>query len=503
MPDFTIAVTGITGAMGEEVYRRFSRESRFHLRLFVRSKKGIKKRFPVKKDGAEVSFVQGDLRNEADCLSLVQGADVVLHMAALIPPMADHNPQLAEETNFYGTKYITDAVLKDGNRALFLMISTVALYGNRDEQHPYGRVGDPLVVSDFDSYGASKKRAERYVLDAALNRFVILRQTAVLYDGMISNSLRDGLMFHMPLNTPVEWVTASDSARLLYRLIVTLLRGEGEDLLNRVYNIGGGPACRQTGFESYRDGFSVIGADAKKVFRPDWFASRNFHCMWFTDSDVLEERFHFRREGITQFWEAVAKRHPHLKQARILPAPLLKRLLFLPLQKNKNAPSYWKGSGKRKKVKAFFGGYKAARAQSADWAETTLWCDSEDYESAKEGKHMTLLSHGYDTEKAEAELTLEDVREAAAFRGGSCLSCEMQQGDLYTKLSFRCHEGHVFAASPYTVLKAGHWCEACEPEGVWRMGVLAEHVPFYAQVWYDTHDAREKTAYRLEEERDE
>lgn len=485
MHDFTIAVTGITGAMGKEVYRRFSREKRFHLRLLMHTTKGRKRGLSRGRDGAGISYVYGDLRNEADCIRLVKGADVVLHMAAVIPPLADHEPRLAEETNFGGTKHLADAVLREGNRALFLYISTVALYGNRDERHPFGRVGDPLLVSAFDTYGAAKKRAERYVLDAGLKRFLILRQTGVLHDDMLTGSLRDGLMFHMPLNTPVEWVTAADSARLLYRLIAGYLRGKNTDLLNRVFNIGGGAACRQTGFETYRDGFSLIGADAKKVFRPDWFALKNFHCMWFADSDLLEERFHFRRESTASFWEGVKKRHPLFALGRLVPPALLRRILFQPLQRNTNAPSYWRASGDTERVNAFFGGYGEADTVSPDWRDTDLWCERADYERSKRGSGIQLLSHGYDSAKEDRELALSDVREAAAFRGGTCLSGEMKKGDLYAKLRFRCHAGHEFVTSPYTVLKAGHWCAMCEAEGIPRYGQLAARVPFYAQLTKD------------------
>lgn len=87
------------------------------------------------------------------------------------------------------------------------------------------------------------------------------------------------------------------------------------------------------------------------------------------------------------------------------------------------------------------------------------------------------------------------MRDAAAYRGGKCISETMTKGDLYTKLVWECHDGHRFEASPYTVLKAGHWCPVCCQPEPWDFDRLAKFMPFYAQVWYDTHAVEENTEY--------
>lgn len=39
----------------------------------------------------------------------------------------------------------------------------------------------------------------------------------------------------------------------------------------------------------------AIGCPApEKIFEPNWFATRNFHGQWYTDSDLLEGYLHFR-----------------------------------------------------------------------------------------------------------------------------------------------------------------------------------------------------------------
>lgn len=104
------------------------------------------------------------------------------------------------------------------------------------------------------------------------------------------------------------------------------------------------------------------------------------------------------------------------------------------------------------------------------------------------------IDHGYDESKPECELTLEDVRKAAALRGGVLLSEHMERGDWNTKLTFRCAFGHTFEASPRLVLEGGHWCPACEKKS-WNYGERAKRDPFFAQAWTPLHGEDELREY--------
>lgn len=119
--------------------------------------------------------------------------------------------------------------------------------------------------------------------------------------------------------------------------------------------------------------------------------------------------------------------------------------------------------------------------------------DMRDINKLKE--HGYILDHGYDESKPDSELDIEDMRSAAEFRGGKCLSQSMTKGDLYTKLQWECHDGHKFWASPYCILKAGHWCPECCQPSPWDYDRLSKFMPFYAQVWYDTHAKGENCTY--------
>ena len=496
----TAAMTGASGTMGKEAVRELMRDGSVRLRVLLRrTKRGqtyaaaLRRRY-----GARIEILFGDIRSYDDCLRLCRDADFLIHLAAVIPPAADHNESLTMTTNRDGTQNLIDAVIAHGNRTKFIHISTVAIYGHRNEKHPWGRVGDPLMTSSFDVYGLSKTMAEYSVLESDLRCWVVLRQTGVLYDNILMNNIRDGLMFHTPWNVPIEWVTARDSGVLLANILRQDQAGEAEDFWKHVYNIGGGENARQTGYETFDDGFRLIGGSVKRFFEPNWNLPRNFHCFWFSDSDDLEARFHFRTQGCAEFWAWYAKRHPLYSAGRIVPQGLLRKLVIEPLRKNSNAPSYWLAHSDAARIQAYFGGWDEYRRLSARWEDTELLCESPSYAEMKIYDPAFTLNHGYDESKTDMELGLEDMRSAATFRGGACLSESMVSGDLYRKLRWRCHEGHEFEATPFTVLKAGHWCpECCQADREWRMDIVAKHSPFHAQVWLDSHSPEESYVYSL------
>ena len=108
-----------------------------------------------------------------------------------------------------------------------------------------------------------------------------------------------------------------------------------------------------------------------------------------------------------------------------------------------------------------------------------------------------LLRHGYDESKAISEWTLSDCEDAARFRGGALVSNEYN--GAYNKLVWRCADGHEFEASPFAVLRAGHWCEKCCQPTPWDFDRLSKNNEFFAQAWYDSHEKDENVTYDLDE----
>jgi hypothetical protein len=78
-------------------------------------------------------------------------------------------------------------------------------------------------------------------------------------------------------------------------------------------------------------------------------------------------------------------------------------------------------------------------------------------------------------------LTLQELQQAAAFRGGKLVS-DSYSGNPAQLLEWECHAGHRFEASPKLILEGGHWCPECLATN-WPYNDLATHSPFFAQVY--------------------
>lgn len=495
-------MTGVSGNMGAEALRQtlaLDNVAWVRVLLTPRKRNAALAKKLKKQYGARIDIVNGDIADAQTCARLVKDADYVVNMAAVIPPRSDADPAASERCNFAGTAALADAVRAMPVQAKFVHVSSIALYGCRNEKHPFCRVGDPLVISPFDLYSLHKLRAERYILESGLERWVVLRQTAMLHPKMLESNMSDGLMFHTCLNSPLEWVSARDSGYLIRRLLERDGAGELGGFWKKVYNIGGGAHGRLTGYDTFRVGFAVMGGSPEKFLRPEWLAARNFHGVWIADGDRLEALFGYQRDSAEGVWKEIADRHRVYRLAQAVPPALVVQTFFRRLLDHANSPMRWKKDGDRARVFAFYG--REAERIPAQWKDVKLMAkgDFGDYDAlrdearaAAEGK---LLSHGFDDTRPPEEWTLDDCDRAAAFRGGQCLA-EVWNGP-YAPVLWRCHDGHIFPATPYTVMGAGHWCPHCAPLP-WDYDRQAKHNPFYAQVWYDTHARDENVRYDLD-----
>lgn len=262
-----VAMTGVSGNMGREaLIQALELDFICFVRVLITPKKKNNKLVKQLKSkyGDRIQIVRGWLYDASSCEELVEGCDVVINMAAVIPPKSDKDPRASYLCNQLGAMRLADAVAAMPKQAKLIHTSTVALYGNRTLAHPWGRVGDPLMPSAYDNYAMHKLLGERYVLESPVENVAVLRQTAMLYDGIIFSNISDGLLFHTTLNGPLEWVTARDSGLLIKHILMKENLGENGKFWNGIYDISGGAHNRRTGYDTFADGFSIMG-DRKSV----------------------------------------------------------------------------------------------------------------------------------------------------------------------------------------------------------------------------------------------
>lgn len=450
----TIFLTGATGVMGFATLQLLAENlDRFDVRLLVRDSAKNKKLLAPFFDNPNIRIVWGDLQNPEDVNRALGNATVVLHIGGMVSPKADYYPELTMKVNTQAVKNIVRAINRSKHRddIRLVYIGSVAQMSNRTEPYHWGRTGDPLKAAWGDFYGLSKIEAERLVAESGLRRWVSLRQSGVLHPGLFLNAF-DPITFHVPLRGVLEWTTLEDSARLMLRVCEDDVP---EEFWNKFYHIGSGADYRLSNYEFISLIMKAIKCPPpEKIFEPSWFATRNFHGVWFVDSDKLEEMLHFRDNiPVEDYFDGMASKAPWwVRLAPIAPASLMKTLMKFVASKKPFGPLAWlKSSDKEDRINAFFGS-REEQAAIGGWEQLDL---------SRPSDRVVLLDHGYDEEKPDDELDYDDVSRVALHHGGRLLSDSMDRGDLFTPLEWECAEGHKFKASPNLVLKGGHWCPEC------------------------------------------
>ena len=468
-----VFLTGATGTMGWAGLQELLKyPENYDVTVLARpSRKNHKKLKPLE---GKIHVVWGDLTNYDDVLKGVTGADYVLHVGGMVSPKADYYPQETLRVNVMAAEHVVKAVLAQPNSddIRVVYIGSVAETSDRNEPIHWGRCGDPAFASTFDYYAVSKIAAERVFADSGLRHWVSLRQSGILYPAILKNF--DPIMFHVPIRGVLEWATVEDSGRLLERVCRDTLP---ETFWNRFYNISSGPQYRMTNYDfEVRVLKAVSCPRPEKIFNANWFVLKNFHGQYYLDADLLEDYLHFRANiPLDDYFQQMSDGLPKVfRLAKIVPPVIIKMALRTLAHKKKYGTQYWIQQGDEARIRTYYGSLEQYHA-IPDWSG---WDLSEPV-GADNAVH---IDHGYDEAKPLPQMTVAELQAAAMFRGGRLVS-ETYSGDPSQLLTWECHQGHRFEASPKLVLEGGHWCPDCMSDHWNGFADVAKHSPFFAQVY--------------------
>lgn len=126
--------------------------------------------------GGSVEWVDGDLADAGALARLVEGADAVLHVAAVYRT-AGHPAAYYRDVNVGGTERLLEAAARGGVRR-FVHTSTVGVHGH--VEHPPADESAPMAPGDI--YQETKAEGERLALELGRKRGI---EVAVIRPGAI------------------------------------------------------------------------------------------------------------------------------------------------------------------------------------------------------------------------------------------------------------------------------------------------------------------------------
>lgn len=351
----TVFLTGGTGNMGwagfQELYQR---KERFNIRLLARDSKKNRKMLDKYADDPAVTVIWGDLTRYEDVLEGVNGSDYVLHVGGMVSPAADYFPEKTLKVNVSAAENVVKAVLAQPNvdDIKVVYIGSVAQYGDRNPPRHWGDVNEPQVPAKYDMYALSKIKSEEIFANAGLKNWVSLRQSGILYPGILK--VVNPTAFHVPVGGVLEWATIEDSGRLLAQVCEDWVPAE---FWNQAYNISSGEQYRMTNYEFETRLLNGLGLPGpEKVFEPQWFALKNFHGMWYTDGDKLEDFLHFRANTpIDEYFATMKAKLPWFYSLAFLAPAWAVKLFMKPYAFEKGMGTQWWVENDPEKFEAYYG----------------------------------------------------------------------------------------------------------------------------------------------------
>ena len=357
----TVFLTGGTGNMGWAGFQELYKKGKFNIRLLARdSKKNHKLLDPYASDPS-VTVVWGDLTRYDDVLAGVSGSDYVLHVGGMVSPAADYYPEKTLKVNVAAAENVVKAILAQPNASEIkaVYIGSVAQYGDRNPPYHWGDASEPQTPAKFDMYALSKIRSEEIFASAGLSHWVSLRQSGILYPGILS--VVNPTAFHVPMGGVLEWATIEDSGRLLAQVCEDWVP---EEFWNKAYNISSGEQYRMTNYEFMTRMLGALGLPSpEKVFEPQWFALKNFHGMWYTDADKLDEILHFRSyTPVDEYFATMKSKLPWFYSLAFLAPAFAVKMFMKPFAYEKGMGTQWWVENDPDKFEAYYGSREAYEA---------------------------------------------------------------------------------------------------------------------------------------------
>jgi UDP-glucose 4-epimerase len=274
-----VLITGAFGTLGRWVLAELARQGHDTtvLELDNRRNRGIARR-------SWVRVVWGDLRDPAAVAEAAAGQDVVIHMAFVLPPASERDPEGARAINVDGTRHVIAACRAQARPPRLLFCSSVEVFGKNRHLAGPRRVDDPVAATS--TYTTHKIECEALVRESGLD-FAIARFAAIIDISLASSH---ELMFEFPLDVRFEALHPADAARAVVAAIdCAAVWGTGKLLL-----LGGGPSCRTTYGEFLDAMMNTLGVGSLPA---EAFTREDYPSDWL-DSEESERLLQYQRHSL-------------------------------------------------------------------------------------------------------------------------------------------------------------------------------------------------------------
>jgi len=307
-----VLLTGAFGNVGYSVLEKLT-ERGYKTTVFdLKNKNNV---YRAKKNKNKIKIIWGDLRNKNEVQKAVKDNDVIIHTAAIIPPLADQKPAIASEVNIGGTVNIVSAAEKQKKSPKIIFTSSIAIYGDRRK--------NPLInTSDFpepnfdDNYAKQKLECEKVIKNSCLD-WAIFRLSYIVDP---TNIKMNAIMFEMPLDTCIEICHTKDAGTALVNALTE------SKVWGNVMHIAGGKECRIL-YKDYLENMMAIYGLGRDFLTENMFSTDSFHC-GFMVTEKSKKLLNYQNHTLDNFFEEVENNLKYRKMIIKFFKPFIKLYLI-------------------------------------------------------------------------------------------------------------------------------------------------------------------------------
>ena len=300
-----VLVTGAGGAVGINVIKYLLSEGKYEITaLDLRNKNSQKK---LKKYRRRINLIYGDMNDSILMDALVRDHDYIIHLAGIMPPIADIKKNISEAIDYRGAENIIKAMNMYNPNAYFIYASSTTIYG--DVKSPTSATNSHLTPLDY--YSNTKLKIEKLIKDKVKN-YIIIRLPLIL-----TNPRNGAFMYNVKLNNKVEAITDNDAG---YLFASTL--NHVHELNKKTWNGTGGEMTTETYRNILVNVLSIYGLSFKYILTT-LFVDKNFYSHIYPDSDNLENILEFRSDSLSSYYMRLKRQRRGRKLAKILAKPIV------------------------------------------------------------------------------------------------------------------------------------------------------------------------------------
>ena len=283
--------------MGLSICKAFIDDG-FDVRVFDLDKPINRKR--LRTLGASVDIVWGDITQLESVRPAMDGVDAVVHLAGILPPLSEKNPELADRVNVGGTQNIIELVKEKQELVPFVFTSSAAVFGPTPDAtellYPERNQPNPCTT-----YARTKVQAEEIIKDSGIPYLILrLAMTPHLRTTFGPSDIRRNF-FSIPLENRVEFVHPDDVALAILNGVKKFDKVKGNTLI-----IAGGRNQQIVYEDMIRALLKPFGLPIPPRHK---FTREPYDLDWY-DTSKSQELLQFQHRTLADFSRDISKQIP-------------------------------------------------------------------------------------------------------------------------------------------------------------------------------------------------